>query len=94
MEEVRRIALPKMKKAETFNRSATKAPKTKITVPHNPDAVSSTEELQVGAQIRHRVFGNGRITELDDEKVGIQFAKEHKEFLLEICLQYQLLELV
>ena len=94
VEEVRRIALPKMAKAETIKRPALQAPKTKITVPDNPDAVRSIEELQVGAQIRHRVFGNGRITDLDDEKVGIQFAKEHKEFLLEICLQYQLLELV
>ncbi len=94
VEEVRRIALPKTKQAEIAKAPAASAPKTKIAVPDNPDAVRTIEELQVGANIRHRVFGNGQITDLDDEKVGIQFAKAHKEFLLEICLQYQLLELV
>ena len=93
VEEVRRIALPKMKQAAIAKPSSPKAPKAKITVPDNPDAVRSVEELRVGANICHRVFGNGRVTDLDDEKVGIQFAKAHKEFLLEICLQYQLLEL-
>lgn len=94
VKEVRRIALPKTKQAEIAKAPAASAPKTKIAVPDNPDAVRTIEELQVGANIRHRVFGNGQITDLDDEKVGIQFAKAHKEFLLEICLQYQLLELV
>lgn len=94
VEEVRRIALPKTKQTEATNASAPSSPKTKIAVPDNPDAVRSIDELQVGANIRHRVFGNGQITDLDEEKVGIQFAKAHKEFLLEICLQYQLLELI
>ncbi|ANU18184.1 DNA helicase UvrD [Planococcus maritimus] len=94
VEEVRRIALPKTKQTEATKTSAPSSPKTKIAVPDNPDAVRSIDELQVGANIRHRVFGNGQITELDEEKVGIQFAKAHKEFLLEICLQYQLLELI
>lgn len=94
VEEVRRIALPKTKQTEATKASAPSSPKTKIAVPDNPDAVRSIDELQVGANIRHRVFGNGQITDLDEEKVGIQFAKAHKEFLLEICLQYQLLELI
>lgn len=94
VEEVRRIALPKTKQTEATKASAPSSPKTKIAVPDNPDAVRSIDELQVGANIRHRVFGNGQITDLDEEKVGIQFAKDHKEFLLEICLQYQLLELI
>ena len=94
VEEVRRIALPKTKRTEATKASAPSSPKTKIAVPDNPDAVRSIDELQVGANIRHRVFGNGQITDLDEEKIGIQFAKAHKEFLLEICLQYQLLELI
>ncbi|MFC4713222.1 ATP-dependent helicase [Planococcus dechangensis] len=94
VEEVRRIALPNMKKAQSQKPATLVAPKAKIAIPDNPDAVSSIEELHEGAAIRHRVFGNGKITEIDEEKIGIQFAKEHKEFLLEICLQYQLLELV
>ncbi|MBT2583524.1 ATP-dependent helicase [Planococcus sp. ISL-109] len=94
VEEVRRIALPNMKKTEARKPAPLAAPKAKITMPDNPDAVSSIDELHIGASIRHRVFGNGKIIEVDEEKIGIQFAKEHKEFLLEICLQYQLLELV
>lgn len=91
--EVRRIALPKMKEERARKKAAPTPPAAKIAVPDNPDAVKSAGELKVGAPVRHRVFGSGRITELDEEKVAIQFAKEQKEFLLEICLQYQLLEL-
>lgn len=66
----------------------------KVKVPDNPNAVQQGSELEVGATVRHRVFGAGEIIERDHERLVIQFAKERKELMIDICLSYKLLEVI
>ncbi len=66
----------------------------KVKVPDNPNAVQQGSELEVGTTVRHRVFGAGEIIERDHERLVIQFAKERKELMIDICLSYKLLEVI
>ena len=56
--------------------------------------VPADDELVEGAKVRHRVFGAGEIIERDHERIVIQFAKERKELMIDICLSYKLLEVI
>ncbi|MDN7241939.1 ATP-dependent helicase [Planococcus sp. N028] len=91
MAEVRDIVVPV--KTTTKQSAVPKTP-VKVKVPDNPNAVQQDDVLVEGAKVRHRVFGAGKIVERDHERVAIQFAKERKELMIDICLSYKLLELI
>ncbi|MGI2327888.1 ATP-dependent helicase [Planococcus sp. YIM B11945] len=92
MDEVRDIVVPVMPPV----RKQQAAPKTpvKVKVPDNPNAVKSEDILKKGVRVRHRVFGAGKIIERDHERISIQFAKERKDLMIDICLSYKLLEVI
>lgn len=90
--EVRGIIIPD-KELVRSSRQVSKTP-IKVKVPENPDAVQQGDELLEGVKVRHRVFGAGEIIERDHERISIQFAKERKELMIDICLSYKLLEVI
>ncbi|WP_033543968.1 ATP-dependent helicase [Planococcus sp. CAU13] len=92
IDEVNDIILPD-KTRPAPKRTIAAAP-VKAKVPDNPNAVDDQEHLVEGARVRHRVFGIGEIVERDHERISIQFAKERKDLMIDICLSYKLLELV
>ncbi|WP_449540210.1 ATP-dependent helicase [Ferdinandcohnia sp. Marseille-Q9671] len=65
----------------------------KPVIPFNPHAMKREDEVKVGIIVKHRVFGHGKIVEVTDDRVDIQFQKERKTLLLETCLEMGLLEL-
>ncbi|TVY09407.1 ATP-dependent helicase [Paenibacillus cremeus] len=60
--------------------------------PRNPNAVRSRSELNVGAQIQHRVFGPGEIVSVGEERLEIRFGAGVKVLSLETCLEMGVLE--
>ncbi|KOF12190.1 helicase UvrD [Planococcus glaciei] len=92
VDEVRDIVVPE-KPVAPKTRTVVKTP-IKVDVPDNPNAAKREDELLEGAKVRHRVFGTGKIIERDHERISIQFAKERKELLIDICLSYKLLEVL
>lgn len=92
VDEVRDIVVPEKPVAQK-TRTVAKTP-IKVDVPDNPNAAQREDELLEGARVRHRVFGTGKIIERDHERISIQFAKERKELLIDICLSYKLLEVL
>ncbi|MDN7226677.1 ATP-dependent helicase [Planococcus sp. N064] len=92
VDEVRDIVVPEKPVAPKI-RTVAKTP-IKVDVPDNPNAAKREDELLEGARVRHRVFGTGKIIERDHERISIQFAKERKELLIDICLSYKLLEVL
>lgn len=92
VDEVRDIILPAGTQPKP-KRAAVQTP-IKVKVPDNPNAVQADDELVEGAKVRHRVFGAGEIIERDHERIVIQFAKERKELMIDICLSYKLLEVI
>ncbi|SDG64885.1 DNA helicase-2 / ATP-dependent DNA helicase PcrA [Planococcus glaciei] len=92
VDEVRDIVVPE-KPVAPKTRTVAKTP-IKVDVPDNPNAAKREDELLEGARVRHRVFGTGKIIERDHERISIQFAKERKELLIDICLSYKLLEVL
>lgn len=90
--EVNDIILPE--KTVRAPKRAIAATPVKVKVPDNPNAVGDQETLIEGATVRHRVFGVGEIVERDHERISIQFAKERKDLMIDICLSYKLLELI
>jgi len=92
IDEVNDIVLPE-KVRQAPKRAITSTP-VKVKVPENPNAVDDQESLVEGAKVRHRVFGIGEIMERDHERISIQFAKEKKDLMIDICLSYKLLEIV
>ncbi|WKA50449.1 ATP-dependent helicase [Planococcus liqunii] len=92
VDEVRDIVVPEKSVAQK-TRTVAKTP-IKVDVPDNPNAAKREDELLEGARVRHRVFGTGKIIERDHERISIQFAKERKELLIDICLSYKLLEVL
>lgn len=92
VDEVRDIVVPEKPVAKK-TRTVAKTP-IKVDVPDNPNAAKREDELLEGARVRHRVFGTGKIIERDHERISIQFAKERKELLIDICLSYKLLEVL
>ena len=92
VDEVRDLIVPD-KRLVKSQRTVEKTP-IKVKVPDNPNAIHSEDALQEGIQVRHRVFGAGKIIERDKERISIQFAKERKELMIDICLSYKLLEII
>lgn len=95
VEEVREIIMPAStaRKPIKEQRQIVKAP-VNLNVPDNPNAVRKEDALSVGVKVRHRVFGAGEIVERDDERLSIQFAKERKDLMIDICISYKLLEVI
>lgn len=90
--EVREIIIPDKERVRS-SRQVTRTP-IKVNVPENPNAVQQDDELLEGVKVRHRVFGAGEIVERDHERISIQFAKERKDLMIDICLSYKLLEVI
>ncbi|RNF40155.1 ATP-dependent helicase [Planococcus salinus] len=95
VDEVRDITMPAavVRAPLSEKRRAAKAP-ANIKVPDNPNAVKEEDVLLEGVKVRHRVFGVGEIVDRDAERLSIQFAKERKDLMIDICLSYKLLEVV
>ncbi|MGK7376646.1 ATP-dependent helicase [Planococcus sp. 1R117A] len=92
VDEVRDITIPEKPAVRPQRAAASKA--VQVKVPDNPKAVKRDDELLEGVKVRHRVFGTGRIVERDHERLSIQFAKERKDLMIDICLSYKLLEVL
>lgn len=90
--EVREITIPDKERVRS-SRQVARTP-IKVEVPENPNAVQQDDELLEGVKVRHRVFGAGEIVERDHERISIQFAKERKDLMIDICLSYKLLEVI
>ncbi len=63
-------------------------------VPYNPNAISSKKEIEVGTEVKHRVFGIGLITKTENEEVTIQFGSSEKRLDIGFVLSKMLLEKV
>ncbi|MGD7044697.1 ATP-dependent helicase [Jeotgalibacillus proteolyticus] len=61
-------------------------------VPKNPNALTRVSELEVGRNVKHRVFGRGEILGFVDEGLEIRFTKSTKKLSIEMCLTMGLLE--
>ncbi|AIY06500.1 UvrD/REP helicase [Planococcus sp. PAMC 21323] len=90
--EVRKLIVPEKRLATTQSDKA-KTP-IKVKVPDNPNAIHTEEVLREGVRVRHRVFGAGKIVERDKDRISIQFAKERKDLMIDICISYKLLETI
>lgn len=58
----------------------------------DPDAISDSGVLVPGLKVRHKVFGNGQVEEIREDRVLIKFAKQEKELDLGMCISRGLLE--
>ncbi|WP_102027719.1 ATP-dependent helicase [Salirhabdus sp. Marseille-P4669] len=74
-------------KPETFKVKKRKAPV-------NPNAIKDEAVIKVGLKIEHRAFGQGIITNLDEDQMEIQFSKETKQLSVSACLERGLIEAV
>ncbi|MBT2569355.1 ATP-dependent helicase [Planococcus sp. ISL-110] len=92
VDEVRDLIVPEKRQVKP-QRATVKTP-VKVKVPDNPNAIDSEDALHEGVQVRHRVFGAGKIVERDKERISIQFEKERKDLMIDICLSYRLLEII
>lgn len=92
LNEVRRIINPNQAPVEKRKTIATKQVQRK-TVQVNPKGIQNRQELSVGLEVVHRVFGKGKILSVDS-KVKIQFEHEQKEFDTNTILQYGFIERV
>ena len=92
MDEVRNIVVPE--KVTVKQKPVPSKTPIKVKVPDNPNAVKKDDQLVEGVRVRHRVFGTGEIVERDHERLSIQFAKERKDLMIDICLSYKLLEVI
>ncbi|CAM4439865.1 ATP-dependent helicase [Paenibacillus tarimensis] len=61
-------------------------------VPYNPNAIKLAVELQIGRQVKHRVFGHGEIAEVTDGSIVIRFPGGLKKLQVRACLELGLLE--
>ncbi|MEK5037538.1 ATP-dependent helicase [Sporosarcina sp. FSL K6-3457] len=66
----------------------------KASIPVNPNGVDDSDELVVGAIVKHRVFGQGEIIVRDGNEIHIQFGEMEKRLDLETVLSLRLLEMV
>lgn len=92
LNEVRGIINPNQAPVEKRKTIATKQVQRK-TVQVNPKGIQNRQELSVGLEVVHRVFGKGKILSVDS-KVKIQFEHEQKEFDTNTILQYGFIERV
>ena len=65
---------------------------TKAEIELNPDGIQDSDELKVGAAVKHRVFGYGEIIRREGEEIHIQFGKIEKRLDLDTVLSLRLLE--
>ncbi|TFE02151.1 ATP-dependent helicase [Jeotgalibacillus salarius] len=61
-------------------------------VPQNPLALRKVSDLEVGREVKHRVFGTGRIEGFSEDGLEIKFSKGTKRLALDLCLTMGLLE--
>lgn len=54
--------------------------------------ITKQEQLKVGNLIKHKVFGKGTITNVNDEQLFVQFQTEQRILLIKVCLEFGLLE--
>ncbi|HSI67217.1 MAG TPA: ATP-dependent helicase, partial [Planococcus sp. (in: firmicutes)] len=92
VKETRKIMAPVKQLKKVEGKKA--KPPSGVQVPDNPNAVKQEDELLAGIKVRHRVFGTGEIIERDHERISIQFAKERKDLMVDICVSYKLLEII
>jgi DNA helicase-2/ATP-dependent DNA helicase PcrA len=50
------------------------------------------EQLHIGTMVKHRVFGRGRIVQVNEEYLEIQFQRGIKKISIIMCLEMGLLE--
>lgn len=70
----------------------TQIPKEQSSTPHNPKAIRNKEELKLGSLVEHRVFGQGEIIQINDERIHIRFQAGVKILSIPICLETGVLE--
>ncbi|WP_338754354.1 ATP-dependent helicase [Bacillus sp. FJAT-52991] len=64
----------------------------KETLSYSPNTIQSNRDLAVGKRVKHRVFGNGEITQLTEEMIEIRFQEGIKKLAVRTCLDMGLLE--
>ncbi|SDW46317.1 ATP-dependent helicase [Paenibacillus sp. CF384] len=62
-------------------------------VPPNPNALKNVASLQPGQQLKHRVFGNGKLISVGAEFIEIRFTTGVRKLSVKACLEMGLLEL-
>ena len=60
----------------------------------NPNGIKNIADLKVGNNIKHAKFGVGKIVDITDSDIEIDFCGTTKKLLLEVCLSKGFLELV
>jgi hypothetical protein len=63
------------------------------TTPSNPNAIRQKSQLNVGASVKHRVFGTGVIVKNDGEMLEVKFSSSQNRLSVSACLERGLLEL-
>ncbi|MFD0714407.1 ATP-dependent helicase [Paenibacillus sp. GCM10027626] len=63
-----------------------------VKLPISPNALRDRSELKAGLMVKHRVFGTGKITGLNSERIELQFGPKVKQLSLAACLENGLLE--
>lgn len=88
--DVKRIVAPPIqtKKKQSLQKDEQDRP----IIPINPNAIKRVEDLKIGSQIKHRVFGRGEILQIDQEYLEIQFQRGPKKLSRIMCLEMGLLE--
>ncbi|WP_144463569.1 ATP-dependent helicase [Siminovitchia fortis] len=84
----------KIESKGTERHGAGKRENTKDSAVISPNAIRDRSALRSGMTVKHRVFGTGTITSVDQETINIQFTKQVKALSVEMCLERGLLELV
>lgn len=74
--------------SQTKSASPSNAPK----VPYNPTAIKDKAELGLGKMVKHRVFGHGEITKMNEDSIHITFDEGVKVLSILTCLDRGLLE--
>lgn len=63
-------------------------------IPYHPNAIRQKQALANGRVVKHRVFGKGTITHIEEDTLHVQFTKEVKILSIDMCLELGLLELI
>lgn len=79
------------KKQEVRKHGTTKKDIVSI-VPHNPNAIKSRDQMILKKVVKHRVFGQGKIFEIEGDVIGIRFSSGIKKLSINACLDIGLLE--
>lgn len=60
--------------------------------PYNPRAVQNKNELTPGSFVKHRVFGQGEIIQINEDRIHVRFPGDVKVLSIQICLETGVLE--